>query len=136
MTALLQSLLHTTDVGGPLAKTALPVVATCFLIQNVVGVPSVALQTEHLYDLSGGVTFVAAAAMSLVARVLRHKANTTATITTTTTGGSVLGQMSLADFNWRQLAMTGGVMVYATRCLFTLFLSPRTSCLGHGNSLR
>lgn len=107
MTALLQGLLHITDLGGSLTKTALPVVATCFAIQNAVGIPSVALQTEHVYDLSGGATFVAAAAVSLLARVLRHHAKT----------GDPTA-VALADLNWRQLAMTGGVMVYATRCLF------------------
>lgn len=99
MTALLQGLLHITDFGSSITKVTLPVVATCFAIQNAVGIPSVALQTEHIYDLSGGVTFVAAAAVSLVARALRQKNN-----------------VALADLNWRQLAMTGGVMVYATRC--------------------
>lgn len=110
MTALLQGLLHITDFAGGsrISQTALPAVATCFAIQNAVGIPSVALQTEHAYDLSGGVTFVAAAAVSLLAPVLRHK-----------TGG--LGTVSLADFNWRQLAMTGGAMVYATRCLCSPF---------------
>lgn len=112
MTALLQGLLHITDLGGPLTKTALPVVATCFAIQNAVGIPSVALQTEHVYDLSGGVTFVAAAAVSLLARVLRQKTDS--------------GTISLADLNWRQLAMTGGVMVYATRCPFYLSTLPRS----------
>lgn len=100
MTALLQTLLHITDFGGPVTKTALPVVATCFAIQNAVGIPSVALQTEHLYDLSGGATFVAGVAVSLLARSLRNAS----------------GTVQRADLDWRQLAMTGGVMVYATRC--------------------
>lgn len=118
MTALLQGLLHITDFGGPLTKTTLPVVATCFAIQNVVGIPSVSLQTEHVYDLSGGVTFVAASAVSILAQVLRRKA------------GSLEG-LSPDDFNWRQLAMTGGVMVYATRCMPYRSLSspPPPNCL-------
>lgn len=108
MTSLLQGLLHITDFGGPIRKTALPVVATCFAIQNAVGVPSVLAQTEHVYDLSGGFTFVVASAVSLLARVLRARK----------TGGDTaegLSSLSLNDFNWRQLAMTGGLMLYATR---------------------
>lgn len=103
MTSLLQGLLHITDFGGRISKTALPVVATCFAIQNAVGVPSVLAQTEHVYDLSGGFTFVVASAVSLFARVLREKKNAAEGI-------------SLKEFNWRQLAMTGGLMLYATRC--------------------
>lgn len=102
MTSLLQGLLHITDFGGPVTKTALPVVATCFAIQNAVGIPSVLAQTEHVYDLSGGWTFVAGSAVSLLARVLRK--------TTRDAEGGIVKEL-----NWRQLAMTGGVMLYALR---------------------
>lgn len=102
MTSLLQGLLHITDFGGPVTKTALAVVATCFAIQNAVGVPSVLAQTEHVYDLSGGWTFVAGSVVSLLARILRKPAPNAE-------GGIV------TDLNWRQLAMTGGVMLYAIR---------------------
>lgn len=102
MTSLLQGLLHVTDFGGPVTKTALPVVATCFAIQNAVGVPSVLAQTEHVYDLSGGFTFVAASAVSLLAPVLGAT-------------GPGAGGVGFRDFDWRQLAMTGGAMIYATR---------------------
>lgn len=107
MTSLLQGLLHITDFGGPLSKTALPVVATCFAIQNAVGIPSIAAQTEHVYDLSGGWTFIAATAVSLLARVLRQT-------------GSKDGSISLQDFNWRQLTMSGGVAIWALRRKTTL----------------
>lgn len=116
MTSLLQGLLHITDFGGPATKTALPVVATCFAIQNAVGIPSVVARSEHVYDLSGGFTFVAASAVSLLARVLREKKS----------GGDAV---NLRDFDWRQLAMSGGVMIYAARCAPLLFPPYRFSCL-------
>lgn len=108
MTSLLQGLLHITDFGGPVSKTALPVAATCFAIQNAVGIPSVVAQTEYVYDLSGGWTFISATAVSLLARVLRKKASLSV--------GSENAAISLKDFNWRQLAMSGGVALWALRC--------------------
>lgn len=99
--ALLQSLLHITDFQSPLLQTAVPAIATCFAIQNAVGIPSVLAQTEHVYDLSGGVTFVAASAASLLVRAARSSS-----------GADELG---LASFDWHQLAVTGCTMVYATR---------------------
>ncbi|KAK0615102.1 hypothetical protein B0T17DRAFT_602197 [Bombardia bombarda] len=106
---LLQALLHITDFRSPFLSNLAPAVTAAYAVQLAFGVPSVIRHSDLFYDLSGGFTFVLTLASSFLLPALR---------TSSLTGADVsLG----ASWNWRQLAMTGGVLVYAARLSSYLF---------------
>ncbi|OAA68678.1 hypothetical protein SPI_00873 [Niveomyces insectorum RCEF 264] len=106
-------------IHSPLLRTAVPCAAVAVGLQAAVGLPStfaVHPATERYYDLTGAVTHVAAAALSLVLpRWWLARATETAP------GGDMAGTVRLAPPHWRQLALTGAVVVWALRLGSFLF---------------
>ncbi|CAJ2505421.1 Uu.00g128150.m01.CDS01 [Anthostomella pinea] len=124
---LLQKLLHLTDFRNPFLRTLVPSVAAAFAIQTVVALPSIALQSERLYDASGSATFLAVSLLSLYLPGARSKV----AASVASSGPGVYGVLSrwwpslLAPFargagravvlNWRSVAMTAAVGVWSVR---------------------
>jgi hypothetical protein len=118
---LLQTLLHVTNFKNPLLRTIVPGVATAFAIQTAFGVPSVLAKTERFYDFSGSLTHLAVTALSLYLPALRARA---AAVGTAKPAGAlpsllqILREPAAAGLNWRQVALSAAVSVWAARCTF------------------
>ncbi|KAK0707739.1 hypothetical protein B0H67DRAFT_321557 [Lasiosphaeris hirsuta] len=109
--AFLQSLLHITDFGGPFLSNLGPAVLAAYAVQLGFGIPGVVAHSDLFYDFSGGWTFLLTLSSSLVLPALRRGAAV-----------SLTARAVLDSWNWRQLAMTAGVALYAVRCTFSTFL--------------
>ncbi|CAO2655734.1 Nn.00g045370.m01.CDS01 [Neocucurbitaria sp. VM-36] len=118
---LLQTLLRATAFKNPLLRTLVPSVALAYGIQTAVAVPSIAVQTERYYDLSGSLTYLSCTALSLVLPYLRARS------AGTVTGGlaEYLGSGGLGQGQgvwwWRQVVLSAAVGVWATRLGTYLF---------------
>lgn len=125
--ALVHTLLSITNFRSPLLRTIVPSVATALALQTAVAIPSVALQTERFYDLSGSLTFIAVGALSLFLPSLRAARaaggvaagsdavpfklpSLIASFKAATSGG-----FNGSVLNWRQVLLTGLVTAWATR---------------------
>ncbi|KAK3349658.1 hypothetical protein B0T25DRAFT_548647 [Lasiosphaeria hispida] len=106
--AFLQSLLHITDFGSPFLSNLAPAVLAAYAVQLGFGIPGVAARSDLFYDFSGGWTFLLTLASSLLLPALRR-------------GAAINMTTALDSWNWRQLAMTGGVALYAVRLSGYLF---------------
>ncbi|KAK3331847.1 hypothetical protein B0T19DRAFT_414080 [Cercophora scortea] len=107
---LLRTLLQATDFGSPFLANLVPAVTAAFAVQLVFGIPAVIRHSDFFYDFSGGWTFLLTLASSLFLPALRSKSRLT---------GS---EITLDAWNWRQLAMSGGVLVYSVRLSSYLFI--------------
>ncbi|KAK5987758.1 hypothetical protein PT974_11891 [Cladobotryum mycophilum] len=125
--SLLNGLLHITNFRSPLLRAIVPCVAAAFAIQGAVAVPSIIAQSERFFDVSGSVTYLAVGALSLFLPALRARAATAAEGATNLPAlpslldafkGNGVGDAAL---NWRQVALTGLVMLWATRLGTYLF---------------
>lgn len=108
---LTQTLLHLTNFKSPLLATLVPSVAAAYAIQTACALPSIALQSEHFYDLSGSLTYLAVTALSLSLPALRARA---------AAGGVVAPLLPtlLRTLTWRQVVLSGAVGLWAARCTF------------------
>lgn len=114
---LIQTLLHLTNFKSPLLATLVPSVAAAYALQTACALPSIALQSEHFYDLSGSLTYLAVTALSLSLPALRARA----------AGGlaapllpSILAAFrpgGASALNWRQVVLSGAVGLWAARCM-------------------
>ncbi|KAJ4424948.1 hypothetical protein N0V82_000452 [Gnomoniopsis sp. IMI 355080] len=117
---LIQRLLHLTNFSSPFLRTAVPSIGAAFAIQAAFAVPSVAVQSERFYDLSGALTNISVVALSLYLPALRAKY-----------AGGAAGPLpsllapftnpSAASLNWRQVALTAAVTIWAVRLGSYLF---------------
>ena len=105
---LLQTVLRATNFrGNPLLSNIAPAALAVFGVQFIVGIPSVLLGSDFLYDLSGGCAFLGALATSLLLPPLRRDASSFS---------AGLSEV-LESSDWRQLAIPGAVTLYAVRCM-------------------
>ncbi|CAK7221934.1 hypothetical protein SCUCBS95973_004669 [Sporothrix curviconia] len=96
------ALLGLTNFNSPLLRNIVPCAVASFVLQYAVGVPSTYLSnlpTERYYDLSGALTNVVVAALSLYLPRWRAAA----------------AGATLPPPNWRQLALSGAVVLWAAR---------------------
>ncbi|EPE05016.1 3-oxo-5-alpha-steroid 4-dehydrogenase [Ophiostoma piceae UAMH 11346] len=94
--------------NSPLLSNAVPCALAALSIQAAVGVPSTYLvnpPTEKYYDLTGALTNVAVAVLSLYLPRWRQAA----------------AGFSISPLHWRQLALSGAVALWATRLGTYLF---------------
>src|SRR3569833_288896 len=96
---LLQTLLHVTNFKNPLLRNVVPCVGAAFAIQAAFGLPSVAMQSERFYDLSGALTNIAVTALSLYLPALRARE-----AAGLADKAAVLSRPLSVMFNWRQVA--------------------------------
>lgn len=115
---LVSSLLHLTNFKQPFLRTLVPGISLAFGLQAAVAVPSILLQSERFYDLSGSLTYISCTALSLYLPTIRARAAAAATgaakpafpsiISALTGGGAGL-------MNWRQALLSIFVTIWATR---------------------
>lgn len=103
---LLQTLLRLTNYRSALLRTVVPSIATAYALQGIVAVPSILAESERFYDLSGSLTYLSVTALSLALPTLRAR-------------GVISGGVGGGGWtpNWRQLAVSGAVAVWAIRCM-------------------
>ncbi|KAF2675476.1 putative membrane protein [Microthyrium microscopicum] len=120
---MLSALLRATNFQSPLLRTLVPTVGAAFAIQGAFAIPSIIAQSERFYDLSGSLTYLSCTALSLALPVLRARAATASTLPWPSITASLLGK-PLAQggwWDWRQLALSAAVSVWATRLGTHLF---------------
>lgn len=115
--SFLQSFLHATTFRTPLLRTLVPSVALAYGIQTAVAVPSIVVQSERFYDLSGSLTYLSCTALSLTLPYLRAKS-----------AGAITGGLAeylsapapgQAGWWWRQAVLSAAAGVWATRRMYT-----------------
>ncbi|ESZ96401.1 hypothetical protein SBOR_3233 [Sclerotinia borealis F-4128] len=120
---LTSTLLHLTNFRTPILRTLVPAVGAAFVIQAAVAIPSVWLQSERFYDLSGSLTYLGVVGGSLVGGWMRERG--------VGKGGTGVEWPQLLDaftgkggpnaLNWRQVVLSAAVGIWATRLGSYLF---------------
>lgn len=114
--SLIQRLLHATNFTSPFLRTAVPSIGAAFAIQAAFAVPSIIAQNESLYDFSGALTNISVVALSLYLPALRAKyAGAAATALPSLL--TPFTNPAAAALNWRQVALSAAVAVWAVRCM-------------------
>ena len=136
----------TPRLASPFLRTLLPSVGLAYALQTAVAVPSIAARSEKVYDLSGSLTYLSCAALSLALPTLRARAAAEAAgavgkalpawpraleaLTQGVSGGAAGGV-----WGWRNVVLTAAVGLWAgrrTRFSYTLaarLLFLRGKCL-------
>lgn len=117
--ALVQRLLHLTNFSSPLLRTVVPSVGAAYAIQAAFAVPSIVAQSERFYDFSGALTNISVVALSLYLPALRAKYASGAAAAAGKSLPSLLAPFTnpgAATLNWRQVALTAAVCIWAARC--------------------
>lgn len=121
---LLLRLLQLTNHSNPFLRTLLPSVGLAYAIQTAFAIPSIALQSERFYDLSGSLTYISCTALSLYLPTLRARYATALAggvkpawpnVLETLSGAGTTGATNAAAWNWRMLALSAAVGIWATR---------------------
>lgn len=104
--------------SNPLLATLVPTISLAYGLQGLVAVPSILTQSERFYDLSGSLTYLSCTALSLYLPLLRARVSANAA------GRKIasplwqsLGTASPGGRNWRQIALSAAVGIWATRCM-------------------
>lgn len=118
-------LLGLTSFKSPLLRGIVPCVAAAFGCQFLAGAPSIFFGTERFYDLSGSLTYLAVGALSLYLPALRSRAAAQASgvpapplpglVDMVKSVSSVGGAGGAGARDWRQVAATAMVVIWATR---------------------
>ena len=116
--AILSTLLHATNYHQPFLRTIVPSIGLAFGIQAAFAVPSILLQSERFYDLSGSLTYLSCTALSLYLPTIRARAAAAAVGATKPAWPSLLASMSGGGaglLNWRQAFLSIAVSIWAAR---------------------
>ena len=118
MSGLVNGLLHATNYKNPFLRTLIPSIGLAYGIQAAVAIPSIAFQTERFYDLSGSLTYISCTALSLYLPTLRARA--AASLTSSAPAwpsllASLTSRGGVNAWNWRQVALSAAVTIWATR---------------------
>ena len=120
--AVLSTLLHATAFKSTFLSTLVPSIGLAYALQAGVAVPSIIAQSERFYDLSGSLTYLSCTALSLYLPTIRARYAAAAMGSVKPAWPSVLGALRGvpgAGLNWRQVALSAAVGVWATRCVFS-----------------
>ncbi|KAL8671743.1 MAG: hypothetical protein Q9168_003765 [Polycauliona sp. 1 TL-2023] len=120
---LLHSILHATNFSRPFLSTLVPSIGLAYTIQGVSAIPSIFAQTERFFDLSGSVTYIACTALSLYLPTIRARFAAAAAGSAKPAWPSILAALAGngGALNWRQVALSAAVSVWATRLGTYLF---------------
>lgn len=123
MSALLNGLLHATNYKNPFLRTLVPSIGLAYGIQAAAAIPSIFFQTERFYDLSGSLTYISCTALSLYLPTLR--ARLAASAASPPAWPSLLASLTskggINMWNWRQVALSAAVTIWAARLGSFLF---------------
>ncbi|KAL8990838.1 MAG: hypothetical protein Q9177_000604 [Variospora cf. flavescens] len=119
---LLHSILHATNFSRPFLSTLVPSIGLAYTIQGLVAIPSIFAQTERFYDLSGSFTYISCTALSLYLPTIRARAAAAAVGAAKPAWPSILAALAgNGSLNWRQVALSAAVSIWATRLGTYLF---------------
>lgn len=124
MSGLISTLLHLTNYRTPFLRTLVPSIGLAFGLQVAVAIPSIAFQSERFYDLSGSLTYISCTALSLALPALRARLAASAAGQPLPPWPSLLASFGAGGpnaWNWRQLALSAAVAVWAVRLGSFLF---------------
>ena len=121
MSSLIHTLLHATNFRNPFLRTLLPSIGLAYGIQAAVGIPSTFFQTERFYDLSGSLTYISCTALSLYLPTIRARLAAQTTSTALPAWPTLFARSAITAWNWRQLALSIAVTVWAARLGSFLF---------------
>ncbi|KAK4208338.1 hypothetical protein QBC37DRAFT_79454 [Rhypophila decipiens] len=117
---------------GSFISTLLPAASASLAVQVLFGIPSILNQTELAYDLGGGVGYYVTLATAFLVPVLRRRlaqaeseaaqVDVPVSESRPITVKDLLKGLSLKDWNRRQLAVTGGTVMWAFRLSSYLFI--------------
>ncbi|KAI4240435.1 MAG: hypothetical protein L6R40_005146 [Gallowayella cf. fulva] len=116
---IFHSILHATNFSRPFLSTLVPSIGLAYTLQGLVAIPSIIAQTERFYDLSGSLTYISCTALSLYLPTIRARFAAAAAGSAKPAWPSILGDGG--GFNWRQVALSAAVSVWATRLGTYLF---------------
>lgn len=122
-------LLALTNFKSPLLRTVVPCATAAIALQAAVAAPSILFRTERFFDISGSLTFIAVGTLGLYLPSLRTRALAAAKGAAGNHLPSLPGIAELVKDafskagtlgvrNWRQVLLTGMVMVWAGRRTF------------------
>lgn len=142
--AIIQSFLEMTNFASPLARNVWPCIMVAYAIQILVAIPSVIYKSDRFFDASGLSTFLIVTLLSLYFPAIRamygvdnlgqvadaiKEGVEKVTGTEPGWGGLLMapfkrssivqdiaaGTPLAIDYNWRQLALSGAVVIWAVR---------------------
>ena len=121
--SLLNTLLSATNFQNPFLRNLVPSIGLAYGIQAAAAVPSIIAGTERFYDLSGSVTYISCAALSLFLPAIRARSAAAAVGATKPAWPSILAALKgqgagpgmPLGLNWRQVALSAAVSVWAGR---------------------
>lgn len=122
---LLTTLLAATNYKNPFLRTLVPSIGLAYSIQAAVAIPSILAQNERFYDLSGSLTYLSCTALSLFLPAVRARSAAHLLGATKPAWPSLLSALNgtggAYGFNWRQVALSAAVSIWATRLGTYLF---------------
>lgn len=124
MSGLIGTLLHASNFKNPFLRTLIPSIGLAYGLQAAVALPSILAQTERFYDLSGSLTYISCTALSLYLPTLRARYGAMSSATAPAWPSllaSLTGKGGVNAWNWRQLALSAAVTIWATRLGSFLF---------------
>jgi steroid 5-alpha reductase family enzyme len=124
MASIINGLLRSTNFRNAFLRTLVPSIGLAFGLQVATAIPSIAFQTERFFDLSGSITYISCAALSLYLPTLRARF--------AAAPGSVLppypsllqsltSKGGVSAWNWRQVVLSAAVTFWAGRLGTFLF---------------
>jgi steroid 5-alpha reductase family enzyme len=117
-------MLNATNFRNPFLRTLVPSIGLAYGIQAAAAIPSIILQTERFYDLSGSLTYISCTALSLYLPTLRARAAATAASSAPAWPSllaSLTSKGAINAWNWRQVVLSAAVTIWATRLGSFLF---------------
>ncbi|KAK4503136.1 hypothetical protein PRZ48_006563 [Zasmidium cellare] len=124
MASILHGVLNATNFRNPFLRTLIPSIGLAYGIQAAAAIPSIFLETERFYDLSGSLTYISCAALSLYLPTIRARL----AAGPGSTGpawpsllGSLVSKGGVSAWNWRQVVLSAAVTFWAARLGSFLF---------------
>jgi hypothetical protein len=116
---LLTSFLAATNYKNAFLRTLVPSLGLAYGIQAAVAIPSILAKNERFYDFSGSITYLSCTALSLFLPAIRARSAAALTGAPKPAWPSLLsalnGQGGPLGFNWRQVALSAAVSIWAVR---------------------
>jgi hypothetical protein len=116
---LLTSFLAATNYRSAFLCTLVPSVCLAYGIQAAVAIPSILAKNERFYDFSGSVTYLSCTALSLFLPAIHARSAAALTGAPKPAWPSLFsaltGKGGPLGFNWRQVALSAAVSIWAVR---------------------
>jgi steroid 5-alpha reductase family enzyme len=124
MASIVNGLLRSTNFRNAFLRTLVPSIGLAFGLQVATAIPSMAFQTERFFDLSGSITYISCAALSLYLPTLRARfaaAPGSPLPPFPSLLQSLTSKGGVSAWNWRQVVLSAAVTFWAARLGSFLF---------------